>query len=275
MKISSKSWIVSIFCFFLLLSSNEIFSQEHLYIVDDIRGIVLINKSDTVKIGDTIPEHAKLDFSDNKSLLKLYESKTDKFPIISPLVEHNKGYETSINNFLTHPHNAMTKGDIEIKTIKNFSDYYSAPVFLIIDENRVKVNIPKLKIDSNNFMYVSYTYSGNEMNYILAMEDEYLLINEDIFTFNDKIIEPDSVVSIWYYRTQEKKKNVMVENFNPLFINHSEYILAISEKADLLNSLNNSNLSDIVNPLLLIINNNYGFIDENNLTIWLNNRYKK
>ncbi len=273
----SKSLKLSLICFLILNSSIELFSQEHQYIVDNIKGIVLINETDTLKIGDTITEQSNLTFIDNNSLLKLYDSKTNKFPIISPFAKANTNneYEININNYFITSHNAMTKGDIEIKTLKNFIDYYSTPIFLIFDESRVKVNIPKLKIDSINFMYVNYKYRGNGINYKLVMEDESLLINEEIFIFNDELIEPDSIVSIWYYKSQKKDSYLMVENFNPVFLNHSESITEITEKADLLKSLNNNSLSDIVDPLHLFINHNYGFIDKYNLNIWINNRYNK
>jgi len=271
------SWKVCFIFFLLALCTTTIFSQDLPFTVTDIKGVVLLNKTDTLKIGERISENSDIIFTNKHSALELLNSKTKEFHYISPLSasDKNEEYSTSIKDYFITLHNAMTRGDDEIKTLKKFVEHYSNPMFLIFDENKIMVDIPSLVLDSINFLFVNYKYQGKEINIKLKTEYGYLTINEDIFIVKDKLIIPESIVKIGYYNSVKKESVILVHNFEPKFLNHCECLKDIINRTELLLSLSNSNASEISELLYLYMVSNFGFIDKVNLNRWIINKYSK
>ncbi|RLD40079.1 MAG: hypothetical protein DRI89_12755 [Bacteroidetes bacterium] len=247
------------------------------YTVTDIKGTVLINKTDTLQIGVRITEEAEITFCSNSSVLELLNMQTKKFQVLMPLSQSagEENYLTSIKEYFITTYNAMTRGDIEITTLKRFVDYYSNLRFLIFDENKIKVYIPELVIDSSNFFYISYVHKTNKENVKLDLIGETLCINKGVFVIDDEFFYPEGTISIKYYKSQEKESLTLVKTFNPVFLNDTEAIVDIRGRADALSSLQNSTPTQVVEALQSYINLNFGFIDKSNLLAWYSANYLK
>lgn len=271
-KLLLHRYLKLIILIFGCITSLISLSQEDNYIITDISEGVFLIKEDTLQIGDHINKTDRITFPEVNSAIEVLNLKKKEFVILSPTIKNvnNKNIIQSILDFYAIKNNIMSRESSRITTTVGLKEYFSKNIFAILNETKIKINIPNTPVNQNSYYLLEYTVNNEPFSKKIKYIDGNLSINKEIFPTDFINNNKHYVFSIVYYNKINKSKTILVHRFFPVIISRMSTYDDIINKKTTIENLHNAKKEDVTNILLEYINTNIGYIDRQNVIDWVN-----
>lgn len=269
------------FCLFtiILLSSFSFLQAEDIYYVIQVNKIVLIQKNQTpLKSGMTITKHEQLLFKSKDAYLVVSNEARSRFIIQSPSRHNAKGEFIAFVKDAVLPINGHTSLSVRGNSspiIADLYEYFGDSTFFVIgDQLKFEVDYTRYKTGSNQFFQISYAQHDSVINTKwTVLENRILTISKNMFTDKDaKTIIPEKIEVFWVVRNPRSCE--MLTAFRPIFLDEAALK---SEYSVIYELIKKQNLSEEEDEKFIFgyFRDVYGKTDENVLTNWLEENFKK
>ena len=261
--------------FLILIISNTSISQ--CYTILSVKGEIVSEKTgQPIKEMDEICATDKLTFStpDSKAavlspeqgryVIKLNQKKKDALTafVSSVLFAGKERLSTKIIDF----------DELELENATFYKSEFGDSYF-IIRESKIFVDSKFFPMNEHNYFFVKYLFDGKEIEKKLKFNNEALIINKDIFKYEDFIINPETVDSIeFYYFDREKSKKIKLNTFKLAFADEEKLyaelsnFISILKKADKIDYI-------ITQEVFYFLNDVYGNVNGNDVSAWIEEKF--
>lgn len=248
--------------------SLTLFGQD--YYVLQVKGIVKKNKTgELIKTKDMVKADDQLTFSSSSDAVAVVSPKSGRF-ILKP------GKQNKSNELMSYVKDALTPASTRLSTrsggLNNMLDlktFFSQPI-LLLPELQYKVNGQSFPIAEKTFFFIQYQYRRESINKQLKINPDSLLsINRsDLFKIDGKSVNESEIKTpvLHYY---SDKGSVLI---SPISFTLADLTAVKNEVEVLVETLGTSekDSSKIQNEILNYLSEQYGRVDSDNLTRWLN-----
>lgn len=276
--------------------------SQDCYIVQKVKGEIIIEKTgQAMKAGDQICSNENIIFKDASCAAIVHSTVSGRF-VIKPNKETTPEIQNVIKaaiNSVISPSNATLSykyvfdpddkngndldGPVEVNfAIKDLLTEFMEPYF-VLGEYRLKLNRKKYSMDENNYFQIEYNYSNKLIEKKLGFSNDTLILNKEIFNI-DGLQTYEQKVTIYYVNYEKKIK---IKSFELLFANDEEVYTELNELYQNLKNEKKNNVDiekkltsnekklpiRIENELKWYIIDVYGNKNEDNVKLWLNNKF--
>ncbi len=220
--------VLVISCF--LLACLVTAGAQDQYYVTMIHGTIRKEDKSVLKVGDKLPENAKLLFANKDSRLLLLHPQKGRF-----VLEADKKNAASPGEFAIFLKNNLhlqnqtlklsSRGDVGV------DDFFSGKTsdsshLLFIGDTKFDLHNSGYQLDDpkNNFFFLQYASAdGKVYSNRLVIKNDSLIINENSFLFNGTMLPANAEVKIGYIKHFDSNRELrQINSFRPAFMSAAD-----------------------------------------------------
>jgi hypothetical protein len=287
---------------FYFLTSILTYSQD-CYMVQKVKGEIIIEKTgQAMKAGDQVCSNDNILFNDPNSAAIVHSTVSGRF-VIKPNKETTPELQNIIKAAISaviSPSNSTLSYKYVIDPIKNNTNDLDGPVsvnytindlgveflspYFVLGEYRLKLDKKNYSMDDSKYFQIEYKFNDNLIVKKLNYSNDTLILNKDIFNIDGLQTEKQNVTL--YYINNEKKINIktfdlifameddVYNEMNELFLRLKKEKKVNLDIEKTLTGEENKISIEIENELKWYLTDVYGNINEDNVKLWINRKFK-